>query len=87
MMSPRRASLKREALPSPWIRRSFPSILQQRRELLLPLIPIAVVGGAAAFAYITWSQVREKRRKREAEAVMKIENPAGAAKEKIDGKD
>ena len=86
MMSPRRASLKRK-VPSPWIRRSFPSILQQRRELLLPLIPIADVGGAAAFAYITWSQVREKRRKREAEAVMKIENPAGVAKEKIDGKD
>ena len=75
MISLRKASGKLSPVP----KRSLPSSLQQRREILLPLIPIAVLSGAAAFAYITWSQVREKRRKRETEALAATETPAKAA--------
>jgi hypothetical protein len=38
----------------------------QRRSFIVAALPVIVVGGAAAFAYITWSQVREKRRLKEA---------------------
>ncbi len=67
------------------LRHCSPASLQQRRTVLLPLIPIVVVGGATAFAYITWSQVQEKRREREAEAALGAKSPepsAEAEKEK-----
>lgn len=38
----------------------------QSRPFIVAVLPVIVVGGAAAFAYITWSQVREKRKLREA---------------------
>ena len=81
MISPRKASGRQVSL-LPCTKRTFPSALQQRREILLPLIPIAVFGGAAAFAYITWNQVREKRRKREAEALAATTDTPAKASEK-----
>ena len=38
----------------------------QNRHFIVAVLPIVVIGGAAAFAYVTWSQVAEKRKIREA---------------------
>jgi hypothetical protein len=50
----------------PGIQRQLSNQLQQR-QFVIAILPVVVVGGAAAFAYITWSQVQEKRRLREAQ--------------------
>lgn len=38
----------------------------QNRHFIVAVLPIVVISGAAAFAYVTWSQVAEKRKIREA---------------------
>jgi hypothetical protein len=62
----------------PGIQRQLRNQLQQR-QFVIAILPVVVVGGAAAFAYITWSQVQEKRRLREAQEAKSpktIEDPA-----------
>ena len=62
------------------------SIKSQNRQFIVAVLPVVVVGGAAAFAYITWSQVREKRRIRDAQAAAAKDSPPGSSSVESDNK-
>ena len=73
--------MKLQGVQSSLARRSFPSSLQQKRGIIfLPLIPVAFFGGMVGIACLSWWQVREKRRLREANETkesVSSENPNG----------